>query len=207
MPRRSVLVCGEEPAQRRPHPEHVEIVAAHQVGPDDGALAMSRDGQRDPAPGRAAGERPGAVAKVACETRMSLAPLRCRRGAPAGSSPPARLCDTGQRPKHGRVHRAEDRGDGAAAQAITITITSVKIGLLRSMRPAKRMSVDEGRDDVLPAVIAHLLADAHGRAHVAPRGAARLGRGESPLDVRLGRLLEVVAQLLIELVVCLSRGG
>ena len=56
-------------------------------------------------------------------------------------------------------------------------------------------------------MIAHLLADVHGRAHVAPRGAARLRGGASPLDVRLGRLIEVVAQLLIELVVCRLAAG
>ena len=178
---------------RRPHPEHVEIVAAHQVGPDDGALAVSRDGERDPAPGRAAGERPGAVAKVGVERSTSPAPPHCRRGGPAASSPARSGSET---PGTGRSTVAfialKIVVTAPLPRPMTITITSVKTGLLRSMRPAKRGVGHEGRDDVLPAVIAHLLADAHGRAHVAPRGAARLRGGASPLDVRLGRLIEVV---------------
>ena len=90
---------------------------------------------------------------------------------------------------------------------MTKIITSVNTGLLRNTRPANRRSATSVEIDVLPAVVAHLFAHGERGTDVAARRAARIGRGQALLDVRLGRLLDVVRQLLVELVVCLLAPG
>ena len=91
--------------------------------------------------------------------------------------------------------------------AMTKTITSVNTGLLRSTRPANRRSATR-----VEITFSQPWSRTCSRTvtvdPTSRRAARRASAGDRPsLDVPLGRLLDVVRQLLIELVVCLLAPG
>ena len=104
-PRRDVVARGEEAAKRRPHAEHVEVVAGGDDADDELGLAGRIHAGHDPAPGgQPALERAAAVAQLGVlGIRQDAAPV------PGDLDEALRLADR-ERPEERGAHQAEDGG-------------------------------------------------------------------------------------------------
>ena len=204
--RLAIVVFIQEAAERRAHPEHREIRAGDDLGPDQLRRLPRRDGQvhRRRVAAEHTVEEPGLLSQVAAdrirhqvETGTAAPRLRERVALPVDEDEPLRLAH-GQEAEEHLVQEREDRGAGPDADGQRRHRRDRESRAPREAAPGVAgvpgRVVEPAQGPGLPHVLLDLLDSAHLDGGLFPGLVFAVADGAQVLDAAV----EVIAQLAVE---------